>query len=87
MPDIRETSVRDATEDTDAADRHRIPNADETAAAVARAQAVLAEIGARTQADATRRPRTPPEPSNSTAGPTTTAPPTRRPRLPQTTNC
>jgi hypothetical protein len=54
VPDIRETSVRDATEDADAADRHRIPSADETAAAVARAQAALAEIEARRQWDEAR---------------------------------
>ncbi|MGH3857218.1 MAG: ATP-dependent DNA helicase, partial [Pseudonocardiaceae bacterium] len=54
VPDIRETSVRDTTEDSDAIYPHRIPSADETAAAVARAQDALAEIEARRQWDEAR---------------------------------
>jgi len=51
-PDLRDTSVSEATETTDPAQRRRVPTADETAAAVARAQATLAEIEARREADA-----------------------------------
>jgi hypothetical protein len=54
IPDVRDTAVRDATEDADAEDRHRIPSADETAAAVHRAQVALAEIEARRQWDKAR---------------------------------
>jgi hypothetical protein len=50
--DIRQTSTRDKTEQQDPAQRHRVPTADETTAAVARAQAALAEIKARRAADA-----------------------------------
>ncbi|MGH3795640.1 MAG: MobF family relaxase [Pseudonocardiaceae bacterium] len=54
IPDVRDTSVREATEDVDAEDRHRIPSADQTAAAVHRAQVALAEIEARRQYDEAR---------------------------------
>lgn len=53
-PDIRDTSTRDTTETSNAANRHRIPTADETAAAIARAQAALVEIEARRQAEEAR---------------------------------
>ncbi len=53
VPDVRDTATRDATED-DPALRHQVPTADETAAAVARAQQALAEIDARREADAAR---------------------------------
>jgi conjugative relaxase-like TrwC/TraI family protein len=52
--DIRQTATRDATEDWDAPKRRRVPTTDETTAAVARAQAALAEIKARRAADAAR---------------------------------
>jgi len=52
--DVRDTSVADATEAQDPAQLRRVPSADETAAAVARAQAALAEIAARQEADAAR---------------------------------
>ncbi|MCA1676895.1 MAG: hypothetical protein LC799_33545, partial [Actinobacteria bacterium] len=54
VPDIRETSTRDASEDADPSQRHRVPTADETTAAIARAQAALAELQARREADAAR---------------------------------
>jgi hypothetical protein len=54
VPDIRETAVADETEHADPAEQHRVPDVDETAAAVTRAQEALAEIEARRQADATR---------------------------------
>lgn len=54
VPDIRDTSVRDATEDTDAARRQRVPTAAETNASIARAQTALAEITARREAEAAR---------------------------------
>jgi hypothetical protein len=54
VPDIRDISTRDATEDADPAQRHRIPTAKETAAAIARAQAALAEIQARRETDEAR---------------------------------
>ena len=50
VPDIRETAVPDATEHRDA-EPGRIPSADETAAAVARAQEALAEARVRDQYD------------------------------------
>ncbi|MGH3628594.1 MAG: MobF family relaxase [Sciscionella sp.] len=52
--DIRETSTRDASEDADPAQRHRVPTANETTAAIARAQAALAELQARREADKAR---------------------------------
>ena len=54
VPDIRDTSVADDSEHADPAQRHRVPTADESAAAVARAQRALAEIAARRQVDAAR---------------------------------
>jgi len=54
VPDVRDASVPDATEATDPTQLRRVPTADETAAAVARAQAALAEIAARERADAAR---------------------------------
>ncbi|MQA13476.1 MAG: relaxase domain-containing protein [Pseudonocardiaceae bacterium] len=57
MPDIRDTAEPDVTEHADPAQRHRVPTADETAAAVARAQAALAEIEARRAADTEREAR------------------------------
>jgi len=54
VPDIRDTTEPDPGEHTDTADRYRVPTADETAAAVARAQTALAEIEARRAADARR---------------------------------
>ena len=54
VPDVREASRPDVTEHTDPAQRHRVPTADETAAAVARAQTALAEITARREADSAR---------------------------------
>ena len=57
MADVRDTATRDATETTDPAERRRVPTADETAAAVARAQEALAEIAARAEADAAREAR------------------------------
>jgi len=52
VPDIRETAVPDATEHRDA-EPGRIPSADETAVAVARAQEALAEARVRDQYDRT----------------------------------
>lgn len=57
MPDIRDISTPNATEKSDPKQRHRIPTADETADAVERAQAALAEITARHEADAARAAR------------------------------
>jgi len=57
VADIRDTAEPDSTERADPAQRHRVPTADETAAAVARAQAALAEIEARRAADAEREAR------------------------------
>jgi len=57
VPDVRDTSTPDVTEAADPTDRHRVLTADETAAAVARAQAALAEIAARADADAARAAR------------------------------
>lgn len=54
VPDVREISTPDATEHTDPAQRQRLPSADETAEAVARAQAALGEIAARQEADEAR---------------------------------
>ncbi len=51
---VRDTTEPDPREHNDTADRYRVPTADETAAAVARAQAALAEIKARRAADARR---------------------------------
>jgi hypothetical protein len=57
VADIRDTAEADSTERVDPAQRHQVPTADETAAAVARAQAALAEIEARRAADAEREAR------------------------------
>jgi len=57
VADVRDTTTRAATESTDPAERRRVPTADETAAAVARAQVALAEIAARAEADAAREAR------------------------------
>ncbi|MPZ64547.1 MAG: relaxase domain-containing protein [Pseudonocardiaceae bacterium] len=57
VPDVRDTSVTDASEHADPAQRHRVPTADETTADVARAQQALAEIEARREADAAREAR------------------------------
>jgi conjugative relaxase-like TrwC/TraI family protein len=54
VADIRDTTEPDSTERADSFQRHRVPDADETTAAVARAQAALAEIQARRVADAQR---------------------------------
>ncbi len=54
VPDIRAISGVDVTEHADPAQRHRVPTVAETAADVARAQAALAEIEARREADAAR---------------------------------
>jgi hypothetical protein len=56
--DIRDTSTADAAETQDPAQRHRVPTADETAHAVGRAQAALAEITSRQEADALREAHT-----------------------------
>ena len=45
-------SVRDTAEDADPAERYQVPTADQTAAAITRAQEALAEIHARREADA-----------------------------------
>jgi len=58
VPDLRETSTPDATEFATGADRaarHQVPSADETAQAVARAQAALAEVASRRRADEARQ--------------------------------
>ena len=57
VSDVRDTTTRAATESTDPAERRRVPTADETAEAVARAQVALAEIAARAEADAAREAR------------------------------
>ena len=54
VPDIRETAVADETEHADPAEQHRVPDVEETAAAVTRGQEALAEIEARRQVDAAR---------------------------------
>jgi hypothetical protein len=54
VADVRDVSQPDAAEHADPQQRHRVPTVDETAEAVARAQAALAEIAARREADATR---------------------------------
>jgi len=54
VADVREVSRPDATEHADPQERRRVPTVDETAEAVARAQAALAEIAARREADAAR---------------------------------
>ncbi|MEJ7742321.1 MAG: hypothetical protein WKF73_07110, partial [Nocardioidaceae bacterium] len=54
VPDVRDTSAPDATEVADPAQLRRVPTADETAAAVARAQVALTEIESRREADAAR---------------------------------
>ena len=54
VADVRDTSVPDTTEAQDPAQLRRVPTADETAAAVARAQTALAEIEARRETDAAR---------------------------------
>ena len=58
IADIRDAAARDGAEHADPAQRHRVPTADETADAVARAQAALAEIEARRQADDARAAET-----------------------------
>jgi len=55
--DIRDLSQPDATEHDDVARRRDVPTAADTAAAVARAQAALAEIETRRAADAQREAR------------------------------
>jgi hypothetical protein len=58
VPDLRETSTPDATEFATGADRaarHQVPSAGETAQAVARSQAALAEVAARRCADEARQ--------------------------------
>ena len=57
VSDIRDISQPDATEHDDPARRRDVPTAADTAAAVARAQAALAEIEARRAADAEREAR------------------------------
>jgi len=52
--DIREVATSDPHEMVDPAVRRRVPTVDEATAAVARAQAALAEIAARDEADAAR---------------------------------
>jgi len=54
VPDIRDVAITDAGEHTDPARPHRVPTADDTAAAVARAQAALAELTARRRTDQAR---------------------------------
>ncbi|MQA16649.1 MAG: hypothetical protein GEV09_21705 [Pseudonocardiaceae bacterium] len=54
VADIREVTEPDTAERADPQEPHRVPTADESAASVARAQAALAEIEARRQADAAR---------------------------------
>ena len=54
VPDVRDRSAPDATEVADPAQLRRVPTADETAAAVARAQVALTEIESRREADAAR---------------------------------
>ncbi len=54
VPHIRDTAQPDPAEHADPGQRHRVPTADETAAAVTRAQVALAEIEARHVADAAR---------------------------------
>jgi len=54
VPDVRDMSRPDVTEHADAQERRRVPTFNETAEAVARAQAALAEIAARREADAAR---------------------------------
>jgi len=54
VPDVRDTSAPDATEVAEPAQLRRVPTADETAAAVARARVALTEIESRREADAAR---------------------------------
>ena len=54
VPDIRETAVAEPTEIADPAVRRRVLTLDESTQAVAKAQAALAEIAARREADAAR---------------------------------
>jgi hypothetical protein len=54
VPDVREVSRPDATEHADPQEHRRVPTVNETAEAVGRAQAALAEIAARREADAAR---------------------------------
>jgi len=54
VPDVRDTATPDPIEHQEPAQRRQVPTADETAAAVARAQTALAEIEARRQADTAR---------------------------------
>jgi hypothetical protein len=53
-PDVRAVTAPDPTERSDPAQRHRVPTVDETAEAVSRAQASLAEVAAREVADRAR---------------------------------
>ncbi|MQA16132.1 MAG: AAA family ATPase [Pseudonocardiaceae bacterium] len=55
VPDVRDTAAADVTEHADPSRRHRMPGRDETAEAVTRAQAALAEIAARREADEARQ--------------------------------
>ena len=78
--DLRDRTTPNPTEHTDPVQRRRVLPPDETAAAVARAQEVLAEITAREAADADAlpaTPRKPPAPTNLPAGPTTARPTSR----------
>nr|MBA2694480.1 TrwC relaxase [Actinomycetota bacterium] len=54
VPDVRDTTIPDVTEHEDTTQHREVLTADETAAAVARAQTALAEIAAREQADTAR---------------------------------
>ncbi len=54
VPDIRDVSTPDVTEHDDTAPRREVPTVERTTADVARAQAALAEIGARREADSAR---------------------------------
>ncbi|MFN2496706.1 MAG: hypothetical protein ABR608_12480, partial [Pseudonocardiaceae bacterium] len=64
--DIRDLSQPDATEHDDVARRRAVPTAADTAAAVARAQAALAELETRRAATPNAKPAKRPRPSRST---------------------
>jgi hypothetical protein len=55
VPDVRETSTPDVHERTDRPQRRRVATVDETAEAIKRAQAALAEIDARRTAEEARQ--------------------------------
>ena len=55
VPDVRDAAAADVTEHIDPGRRYRVPGRDETAEAVARAQAALAEIAARQRDDEARQ--------------------------------